>query len=870
MARHGGKGSSSFGWAKCGAFVCGLCSLYITYMLVSLVPTPPDHISARPAAAVLPRSMSTRTTGDLEAQPLMTSGDPPGLGSFAWTGSAGTFRMRTNDLMMEFMSVRLRSSDKFAPCTVLERTQMDCGGVSATWQSHTYEVGASGAALRWWLDFNAAVSQVRISAWLPNAAIEGHVDGSPVTVRRRPAVLPLTSISATASSAYQGRGPERMIDSDYDTEWFAGKGEQEAWILLEFPEEATIDSVAWTWWAQSVADEWILSSRRYLTDPWAERSSSQTISQPTKFNTEVKVSGWKEPSKWIRLQMKKGHQDPWNFGVFFGIRSFTILGRDEAASAGASDLWWEGSTIPAGIWLALEHPRARCSVQGRAAAREPVSPTGPVWRKAECTLQLAEKPAGRVQVSASMGVFEDGQYPQLRRIFSRYLELVRGREFGQTLHYNSWYDLRSAPCDESQRQRCFSHKMTEAACSERIATFNENLSLHGGNPLDAFLLDDGWDNADSLWEVDRKHFPGGFASLVQHGAKWGTKMGVWMSPFGGYGAAGARRVRHGATHGFERSHRGGFALAGQRYFASFRSVVRDRIAEGFRLFKFDGLGGGLGQSGGEEDRDDFEAMLSLIQDLRSSDSGDVPLWISLTIGTWPSPFWLLWGDSIWRDGPDVGAEGFGSPRDRWLNFRDWALRRAQARGPLFPMTAFMQHGVVWSKSAETADMWPPTKTTLLADFCKEVLSFFLAGTGLQELYIQSELMTTDYWKALAVASSFARKEHKLLRDAHAIGGDVQSVYGAAAFDESDLRGVFWWRNPTDDEQSAVFCVGELLELPSRLLSSSVCWSIKPLQLSTNCPGSAPTHVETASSNAELRIPLEPFSVNAWTISAATC
>ena len=27
----------------------------------------------------------------------------------------------------------------------------------------------------------------------------------------------------------------------------------------------------------------------------------------------------------------------------------------------------------------------------------------------------------------------------------------------------------------------------------------------------------------------------------------------------------------------------------------------------------------------------------------------------------------------------------------------------------------------------------------------------------QELYIQSELMTTDYWKALAVASSFARK-----------------------------------------------------------------------------------------------------------------
>ncbi|OLQ04486.1 hypothetical protein AK812_SmicGene12428 [Symbiodinium microadriaticum] len=112
MARHGGKGSSSFGWAKSGAVVCGLCSLYLTYTLVSLVPTSPDHISALPATAVWPRSMSTRTSGSLEAQPIMTSGGPPGLGSFVWTGSAGTFRMRTNDLMIEFMSVRHRSSEK--------------------------------------------------------------------------------------------------------------------------------------------------------------------------------------------------------------------------------------------------------------------------------------------------------------------------------------------------------------------------------------------------------------------------------------------------------------------------------------------------------------------------------------------------------------------------------------------------------------------------------------------------------------------------------------------------------------------------------------------------------------------------------------
>ena len=206
-------------------------------------------------------------------------------------------------------------------------------------------MGSSGAALRWWLDFSDTISQVRIAAWLPNAAVEGSVDGSPVTVRRRPAVVPLTSTcQATASSEYQARGAERMIDADYDTEWFAAKGEQEAWIIMELPEEAAVESVAWTWWAQSMADEWSLSSRRQATGPWTERSSSKSSPKPTSnFNAEVHVSGWQEPSRYIRLQMQKGHQDPWNFGVFFGIRSFSIWGRDESAPSGASDLWQEGA-----------------------------------------------------------------------------------------------------------------------------------------------------------------------------------------------------------------------------------------------------------------------------------------------------------------------------------------------------------------------------------------------------------------------------------------------------------------------------------------------------------------------------------------------
>eukprot|EP00438_Fugacium_kawagutii_P020397 Skav222023 [mRNA] locus=scaffold2914:69757:73948:+ [translate_table: standard] len=308
--------------------------------------------------------------------------------------------------------------------------------------------------------------------------------------------------------------------------------------------------------------------------------------------------------------------------------------------------------------------------------------------------------------------------------------------------------------------------MTAGTVLERLQAFNGNLTRFGGHALDAFLLDDGWDNADSLWEVDRKHFSDGFEPLVATAKNWGTRTGAHCQ-----------------------------------------------------------------------------------------------VWISLTIGTWPSPFWLLWADSIWRDGPDVGFEGTGSLRDRWLTFRDQALQRAQARGPLFPATAFMQHGVVWSKTAETMDMWSSGQPPSLQDFCNEVLSFFFAGTGLQELYIQKELMDDDKWKVLAAASQLARQDIELLQDARlvAFGG----LYGVAALRMKPAgRAVFWLRNPSEKTQEATFTMAELLELPDTWQNSR--WTLSPLLLD-GCPEPVPKVQKSDLSSLEkVTLPQPAFAVRAWT------
>eukprot|EP00929_Paragymnodinium_shiwhaense_P090623 TRINITY_DN50799_c0_g1_i1.p1 TRINITY_DN50799_c0_g1~~TRINITY_DN50799_c0_g1_i1.p1 ORF type:complete len:945 (-),score=68.65 TRINITY_DN50799_c0_g1_i1:42-2876(-) len=894
---------------------------------VSDIPAPtlsrPAALS-RPPAPQQPSLQAHVEGHQLTAQVKLELGSPVKLDGFVWQSEnlpeepSQRFQMDVHGADPTLLAVRRQGQGaELTGCTVVgvgrsvgSSAQLDCGGARVDFQTTIVDVSGRGAALRWKIHLHDPVDTVALAMWLPGAAVEGTVDGSPVTSRHRPEISTLSlNCQVTASSYSQGRTPNRLVDGDGETEWFAGKGETQAWIELDLKGERVVSEVRLQWWAASIADDWQLLSRG--SDPsegWTQRASSRSTKRPHEnFNAWQKMAGWSEQCRYIRLEMNKGHKDPWGFGVNFGIRSFDVLGRDAAATAGTSELWAASSdTKPSvhpvaypGIWLALEHPRARCEVSNERVARRRTGEA--VWRRVQCELSVSQNAIDGefLDISGSLGIFEDAPQSQLRRVFQGYLKKARGWPFRQILHYNSWYDLASRPCDQTSPS-CYLHPMDEKHCSERLAAFNGNLSRHGGSPLDAILLDDGWDDWYSLWDIDRRSFPAGFDRLLAEGKRWGTRMGVWMSPFGGYGEAGAARVESGVRHGYERSARGTFSLAGPNYFATFRGVVERRIEEGFGLFKFDGLGGGLGQRGGEAYRDDFEAMLSLIRGVRrKQQASQEKVWISLTIGTWPSPFWLLWGDSIWRDGPDVGQEGVGSARERWLTFRDAALRRALNRGPLFPMAAFMQHGIVWSRARETVDMWPSTRADTTLDFCNEALSFFLSGTGLQELYLQLELMEPRHWQALGGVVSFARKNVAILADAHVIGGYPVSgeAYGAAALHEGDstqaARGIFWWRNPSSEVRQAKFQIADIFELPRRVLYSGACWSLRAILIdSSGChwPDTPALEVEQGATlgasacamcprtsvesyfeaHQRLSITLEPFSIHAWEATHSKC
>jgi hypothetical protein len=391
--------------------------------------------------------------------------------------------------------------------------------------------------------------------------------------------------------------------------------------------------------------------------------------------------------------------------------------------------------------------------------------------------------------SAVAGVVRDGQ---LRRDFAACLERERAHPYRPFLHYNSWNDL-----------GC-SMPYTEGEAVERIDTIGRELHEKRGVQLDSFLFDDGWDDLSGSWHVGQ-NLPRGFAPLRDAAARYGAAPGIWLSPWGGYGLTRQERVTRGRAAGYEIID-GRFALSGPKYYQRFREVVLELLCQhGINHFKFDGTGNADKVFLGSLFSSDWDAAIQLIEDIRHARPDT---FINLTTGTHPSPFWLRYADSIWRDGEDDDLAGVGSNRERWITYRDaQTYRNVVLKGPLFPINSLMLHGIIYAQQNRKLNTDPGH------DFSNEVRSYFATGTQLQEMYITPSLLNADDWDVLAEAARWSRSNAHVLRDTHWIGGDPQrlNVYGWAAW--SPEKAIITLRNPDAHEQTAVIDLSRQLELP---------------------------------------------------------
>jgi len=237
---------------------------------------------------------------------------------------------------------------------------------------------------------------------------------------------------------------------------------------------------------------------------------------------------------------------------------------------------------------------------------------------------------------------------------------------------------------------------------------------------------------------------------------------------------------------------------------------------GVNQFKFDGTGNADQVIAGSEFDSDFDAAIHLIGELRAKKPD---IYINLTTGTYPSPFWLLYADSIWRGGEDHSFAGVGSDRQRWITYRDsQTYRWVVEEGPLFPLNSLMLHGLIYARYAERLGVDPGH------DFADEVHSYFGTGTQLQEMYITPSLLSAQDWDVLAESAKWSRENAGTLKDTHWIGGDpaLLEVYGWAAW--SPEKSIITLRNPSDRPQDFTATLSAALELPEGSVATFVARS----------------------------------------------
>jgi hypothetical protein len=441
----------------------------------------------------------------------------------------------------------------------------------------------------------------------------------------------------------------------------------------------------------------------------------------------------------------------------------------------------KGSPLTAGnVFVGFESPLSQCNVQGDEGI---------------CKLESGVPIGAGLEESYSAVIGVAGQLNdrgQMRRSFLTYLERERAHPYRAFLHYNSWFDLG------------FHLPYTQAEALDRIHAIGEELNKKRGVKLDSFLFDDGWDDTSDLWKV-RTDFKDGFKPLTEAAAEYGAAPGIWLSPWGGYSKAKQQRLETARREGYEIVN-DGLALSGPKYYKLFHdSVTRMVTEDGVNQFKFDGTGNAEQVVPGSAFTNDFDAAIHLIGDLRRLKPD---IFINLTTGTWPSPFWLFYADSIWRGGEDTGFAGVGSDREQWITYRDGeTYANIVEGGRLYPLNSLMLHGIVYGRKLKRLVTDPGH------DFANEVHSYFGSGTQLQELYITPELLSAADWDTLAEAAKWARANAETLKDTHWVGGNPLKgeVYGWAAW--SAKKAILTLRNPSDKTQTLELDIGKALELP---------------------------------------------------------
>lgn len=395
--------------------------------------------------------------------------------------------------------------------------------------------------------------------------------------------------------------------------------------------------------------------------------------------------------------------------------------------------------------------------------------------------------------------------------------------------YNSWYDNMMDITDESIAS---SFNGAEAG-----------LTQNGVEPLDAYVVDDGWNNYYSVigsttyvgagssagtgtpnqtgfWEFNTK-FPNELYTSSALSDKFQSAFGLWLGPQGGYNYfTGFAQYLEAKGTGYAQSdYWTNVCVGSDRYVKNLRNLFID-YQERFNIdyWKWDGFAlrpctnaAHDHMTGGYQNMyyttDLWEKWTDLFDAVRAARAEEGKgLFINATCYVNLSPWLLQWVNTIWvQDSGDTGELGTGERHEQKIYYRDQVYYQLYKQNQIqFPLKNIYNHDPIYGVSDNSNATTDVFREYLFANAVR--------GTAFWELYFSPSIMDDAKWMVVTDVLAWAEENHEILKNAKLFGNQPRNgVYGYSSWNGNE--GIISFTNPLSTEQTYSLTVDEIVGAP---------------------------------------------------------
>ncbi len=466
----------------------------------------------------------------------------------------------------------------------------------------------------------------------------------------------------------------------------------------------------------------------------------------------------------------------------------TTMDVEQFTTEAACDLGGLGQPVfvADSLFMGLEYPAGRHEIRDNAKARPPSAGFSVTLR------HFPGKTLTPTPVESNPAVVGAGPQGAVEQSFAAYLAGIRIPPRTH-VHYNSWYDIRQ-------------DKMSAENFLATFEGFKKNLCDRYGVKMDSFVPDDGWQDRQSLWEINKKLFPNGFDELAAGLKAGGSSLGLWHPLTA---VKGNLDMDWCAEHGYETNKtRSTLCLSAPKHNAQLREVMTRHVKKyginyfkhDFNSFSCDVEGHGhlpKMEYGFEANVDAYIEMLKLFRHTNPD------IFLNCTGGMWLSPWWLMHCHTVWRGASDTGYEKaypFLDQRAQAMSYVDAVLHDNFVKNRYqFPISALMVHGIVYGQLHMLGGKEEP-----LESWTDNAVWSVCLGLMMKELYITPALLSDAHWDVLGKCLQWAEANKDVLVETRMIGGNPREGNVIGYKHAAGNRTIVFVRNPTPRPQKATF------------------------------------------------------------------